>query len=207
MSTQECAESGTNRGAIKNLVKQSFVIVGPPSQYLVLGMEIRNSTTPTQLRNPRSLQLPELGNLQELGALVLVLHSQELVGLHQVGQVGGNFGHQLQHGLARVAAVESQGVGPHRVEGAGSVQEEERQAETGRGQERAGHSSQVTIQQTNLQRELKRDVRERNNDKYYLGKRMLQHVNLASLGVTPEHKEVSNVKKNEARMILPEEVQ
>ena len=75
VSTQECAESGTNRAAIKNLVKQSFVIVGPPSRYLVLGMEIRNSTTPTQLRNPRALQLPELGNLQELGALVLVLHS------------------------------------------------------------------------------------------------------------------------------------
>merc|ERR1712062_544023 len=136
VSTQGCAESGTNRGAIKNLVKQSFVIVGPPSRYLVLGMQIRKSTTPTQLRNPRSLQLPELGDLQELGALVLVLHSQELVGLHQVGQVGGNFGHQLQHGNPRVSTVEGQGVGPHRVQSVGSVQEEERETEAGGCEER-----------------------------------------------------------------------
>merc|ERR1719192_364049 len=154
VSTHEFAESGTNRGAIKNLVKQSFVIVGPPSRYLVLGMEITKSTTPTQLRNPRSLQLTELGDLQELGALVLVLHSQKLVGLHQTGQVGGNFGHQLQHGRPRVSAVESQGVGPHVVEGVGSVQEEERQAETGGCEERPGHSNQSAVQEANLQREL-----------------------------------------------------
>ena len=39
MSTQECARSGTNRRAIKNLVKQSLVNIDSPSRYLVLSGE------------------------------------------------------------------------------------------------------------------------------------------------------------------------
>ena len=117
----------------------------------VLGTDWIVLACPAQLRNLGSFQLPELGDLQELGALVLVLHSQELVGLHQVGQVGGNFGHQLQHGNPRVSTVEGQGVGPHRVQSVGSVQEEERETEAGGCEERAGHSHQAAVQETNLQ--------------------------------------------------------
>ena len=118
------------------------------------------STTPAELGNPLSLQLPQLGHLEELGALVLVLHSQELVGLHQVDQVGGNFGHQLQHCSPGVSAVEGQGVGPDSVEGGVAVQEEEREAETGAGQERPGDSSQAAVQEADLQRELRERERE-----------------------------------------------
>jgi len=58
--------------------------------------KVQHSTFSTQLLHPLPGELLNLRNLQELAALVLVLDSQEFVGLHQIDQVGSNLWHQLQ---------------------------------------------------------------------------------------------------------------
>ena len=75
-----------------------------------------------QLEYLLALQLPKVGNLHELPALVLVTDGLQLVAAVHLNHVSGQLGDHVQHILCGVAAVELKGGGPHCVHGGGRIQ-------------------------------------------------------------------------------------
>lgn len=119
-----------------------------------------------------AFELLDVGDLEELAAPVLGPDGLELVVPVHLVDVGGHPGDDGHHLLGGVAAVVLQGGAPHRVQGRGLLQDQERQAESCRREQRARDIDQAEVQETDLQR--------------VLGERVLEHINLPGLGVPPE---------------------